>query len=574
MTGVASRLLVAHRQAAAAPDLRAVADLLAAAVHEGLGASAVLLVVWEPLSRDVRCAVAAGAAAAGDRALLRAAAQLADSATRGWAVRATGSAPAADEVLASTGGSHLLVAPLQDARGDDLGVLLAALPAPPADVDAEQVVASVGSELLRALRDEQLQRRALYDLATGLPGGVLFEAAVADALGSEPEVAVLLVSVDQLVAVARSFGRVVADELARKVAARLLVSAGPARTVARLPQGFGLLVRGARGSAAAAADAVTAALQEPWVVGPRSVRSTCRGGLAVAGQGATPAGLLEQAETALAEAGRRPRGGWVRYGSGLTASAHQELELETLLQAAVAAGDLHVRYQPQVEVSGGRVTGAEALVRWHRPEGVVTPDQFIPAAEASGVIVDIDRWVMREALMQARAWSDAGMAPLRMAVNVSSRTLSAPGFTGWVIDAVEEAGLPPDRVEVEITESLELLEAEDAVAKLTDLRERGLHIALDDFGTGYSNVGRLRSLPVDRVKIDQSFVRGIAAGGDGEALCTAVIGLARTLDLDVIAEGVETVEQLAVLEARGCAEFQGYLKSPPVPPEAFVELVG
>ncbi|MDP3714093.1 MAG: GGDEF domain-containing phosphodiesterase [Mycobacteriales bacterium] len=581
-TTTAELLLVAHRRASAAQDVRGVLDIMAEAGRLGLDAACVVLAVWEPLSRDVRCCVSSGAPAGTDAGLARAVAALSVSADGEGRLVRSGDDPLADQVLSSVGGSALLVLPLLDGRGDELGTLVAAVEddggrRTPRDPDVVQMHASALAEVVRALRGEHLQRRALYDAATGLPGPVLFEAAIADALsGSEGgEVTLLLVSVDQLQSVARSFGRVVADELARKVTARLLITAGAARwSVGRLPQGFGLLVQGAPGSAADAAARVVSALEQPWVVGRRSVRSTCRVGLATAPAGGTPALLLQHAEAALGEALRRPRGGLVAYGAGLTARAHEELLLETEMQAALGAGEFHVRYQPQVQVGTGRVVGAEALVRWQRESGMVTPARFIPAAEATGVIVDIDRWVLREALRQSRAWLDSGLAPLRMAVNISSRTLAAPGFRSWVVDAMAESRLDPDQVEVEVTESLELLEGEEAVVDLRALRELGVHVALDDFGTGYSNVGRLRSLPVDRVKIDQSFVQGIAEGGDGEALCSAVIGLARTLDLDVIAEGVETLQQLAVLEQRGCTEFQGYLKSPPVLPEAFALLVG
>ena len=563
-------LLAAHRRACSADDLRAAMGVIVEAAVAGLPARGAVLVVWEPLSRSPRATVVSGAAGGREEGLARAASSLVDA---GPVVsRDAGALPA--QVLDALGGDLLVVLPLVGARSEELGVLLAAVDERSGDLltGLAEVRDSAVAEVSRALRSEQLRQRALYDAATGLPGPVLLEAAIADALGSPVRPAVLLVAVDQLQSVARSFGRVVADELARKVAARLLVAAGPGRwTVARLPQGFAVLVPEHDD---AVAGALVTALEEPWVVGRRSVRSTIRVGVAVAGPSSTPALLVEQAEAALAEAARLPQGGWVAYGSRLTAVAHEELLLETMLQAALAADELSLRYQPQVDVATGRVTGAEALVRWHRDSGVVTPDRFLPAAERTGVIVEIDRWVVRAALRQARQWLDAGVGPLRMGVNASTRTLASPGFVDCVASALAESGLRPDDVEVEVTESLELLEGDSALRQLGALRDLGVHVALDDFGTGYSNVGRLRALPVDRVKIDRSFVQGIADGGDGEALCAAVIGLARTLDLDVIAEGVETPEQLAVLEARGCAQFQGYLKSPPVPADAFPALVG
>jgi EAL domain-containing protein (putative c-di-GMP-specific phosphodiesterase class I) len=281
--------------------------------------------------------------------------------------------------------------------------------------------------------------------------------------------------------------------------------------------------------------------------------------------------LVERAEAALDAALTSLRGGAATYGPHLAATAHESLVLETLLQAALSSAELRVRYQPQVDVGSGAVTGAEALVRWLRPSGVVTPDRFIPAAEASGVIVELDRWVLAEACRQARQWSQQGR-PLRMACNVSSMTLAAPGFSASVLAELDASGLAPELLEIEITESLSLFEGDGAVRELTVLRDHGVHVAIDDFGTGYSNVGRLRQLPVDRVKIDQSFVRDIAEG-DGAAICSVIVGLAHALELDVIAEGVETDEQLRVLSGLGCEEFQGYLASPPLEPAEFESLL-
>ncbi|MDX6223629.1 MAG: hypothetical protein QOE64_5, partial [Frankiales bacterium] len=304
----------------------------------------------------------------------------------------------------------------------------------------------------------------------------------------------------------------------------------------------------------------------------RNVRSTCRIGLAEREPGISSDELLERAQAALDAAVALPRAEVVTYGPQLANDAHERLVLETLLQAAVRSGELRVCYQPQVDVVSGQIMGAEALVRWRRPSGLVTPDRFIPAAEATGVIVDIDRWVLAAACRQAQEWVTAGHTPLRIAVNISSRTLALPGFAEVVMAELELSGLAPDQLEIEITETLSLFQGDEAVRELSVLRRHGVHVAIDDFGTGYSNVGRLRELPVDRVKIDQSFVRDIA-GADGGAICSVIVGLARTLELDVIAEGVETAEQLAILGALGCAEYQGYLVSPPVDAAEFERIV-
>ena len=565
-------LLELHCQAAQADSLRAALEVVGDQLRAGLELAWVLTLVRDPFTLDVRCGVVSGgtADAAG---LLRLAADLKDDDVVSQSVTAQ-SGPGFAALLTAGDVEGAAMLPLRDATGEGLGFALLAGPAA-ASLSPEQraqVAASVSTEVERATRDEGMRRRALYDVATGLPGPLLLDD-VLRAVSADNEVALLLVAVDQLRAVSRSFGRAAGNEMQRKVAARLLVAGGAgAWSVYRLPGGLGVLTVGPPGTAEAAADSIMEAMKEPWVLGRRSVRSTCRIGMAIRREGQIGDSLVECAEAALDVAATRLRAGVVLHGPEMTASAHESLVLETLLQAGLKSGELRVRYQPQVEMASGQVVGAEALVRWQRPSALVTPDRFIPAAEASGLIVDLDRWVLRTACRQAKDWLDAGWPSLRMAVNVSSRTLAAPGFAASVIADLELSGLDPDQLEVEITETLALFEGEEAVRELTLLREHGVHVAIDDFGTGYSNVGRLRELPIDRVKIDQCFVRDIG-GEDGGAICEVIVGLARTLHLDVIAEGVETEEQRAFLDNLGCLEFQGYLRSPPVEPADFEQLL-
>jgi len=565
------RLIELHRAAAQATSLRAALEATTESLRTAFDATWVVAVVWEPMTRGVRCSVVSGPGEQTSVLLLRAVADLQDVDV------ATGVMTGGPlSTLLQIGGSDRgAVVVVQHPDQEVTGLLVAGLGATtPTDGQLAEVQHSVTVEIGRASREERDQRRALYDAATGLPGPLLLDAVV-QAADPSKEVALLLVSVDQLQSVLRSFGRAAGNEMLRKVAARLLVAGGAgAWSAYRLPRGLGVLTVGPAGTAAAAADTILAAMQEPWLVGRRSVRSTCRIGVVRSdGESSSAAVLVERAESALDAALASPRAGVVEYGPHLAATAHQNLVLETLLQAALASGELHVRYQPQVDVRTGLVRGAEALVRWHRPSGIVTPDRFIPAAEASGVIVDIDRWVLKEACRQAQQWVDEGRQPLRMACNISSLTLASPGFADAVLAELTVSGLAPGQLEVEITETLSLFEGEEAIRELTVLRNHGVHVAIDDFGTGYSNVSRLRDLPVDRVKIDQSFVRDIvigvapegdADGGDGGAICSVIVDLARTLHLDVIAEGVETAEQLSFLGRLGCAEFQGYLVSPPV----------
>ena len=558
---LSAALLSVHREGARTGSPRDALQAAAGILRAALGCRWVLATAWDPMTMRTRFSVLDGVA--GDAApLLR----LAADPTIVSAALAPATRDLAQDLLRKEGGcAAARTVVLAEAGADPLGMLVLGLDGePPPEAELDQVAATVTAELVRAVRAESETRRALYDAATGLPGPLLLDA-VLQAADPDAEVALLLVSVDQLQAVSRSFGRAVGNEMLRKVAARLLVAGGAgAWSAYRLPRGLGVLTVGHPGTAAAATDTILAAMQEPWQLGRRSVRSTCRIGVALRSDDTASAEVLvEQAEAALDAALARPRAGAVTYGREIAASAHENLVLETLLQAALRSGELVVRYQPQIDVANGGINGAEALVRWHRPSGVVTPDRFIPAAEATGVIVDIDRWVLRESCRQAQRWVDQGRPPIRVACNISSLTLAAPGFAEGVLAELASSGLAPGLLEVEITETLSLFEGDEAVQELAVLRRHGVHVAIDDFGTGYSNVARLRELPVDRVKIDQSFVRDIA-DGDGAAICSVIVGLARTLDLDVIAEGVETPEQLAFLDGLGCAEFQGYLASPPV----------
>jgi predicted signal transduction protein with EAL and GGDEF domain len=571
-TDLARSLLDVHRAGARASSVHEALQSAATSLRTALAVPWVLAVVWEPMSTRVRCSLVDGVGAEASARLL------------GLAADWTGSPPSPTMVteddrdfgaaLRATGVGRAAVVPLVETGNDPFGVLLIALSHRSfAPAELAEIGTTVTGETSRAIREEQTQRRALYDAATGLPGPLLLDAVVA-AADADLETALLLVSVDQLQSVSRSLGRATGNEMLRKVAARLLVAGGAgAWSAYRLARGLGVLTVGPAGTADAAAGTILRAMEAPWILGRRSVRSTCRIGVAVRDDPTLSSDvLIERAEAALDVALARPRGGVATFGPELTASAHQNLVLETLLQAALRSDELRVRYQPQVDVETRVVTGAEALVRWVRPSGLVTPDRFIPAAEATGVIVDIDRWVLHAACAQAQKWVDAGRPPLRMACNVSSMTLATPGFASHVLTELDTSGLAPDLLEIEITESRSLFEGGECVRELSVLRDRGVHVAIDDFGTGYSNVGRLRELPVDRVKIDQSFVRDIASG-EGAAMCSVIVGLARTLDLDVIAEGVETDEQLAVLSDLGCAEFQGYLVSPPVDAAAFEELL-
>jgi EAL domain-containing protein (putative c-di-GMP-specific phosphodiesterase class I) len=258
----------------------------------------------------------------------------------------------------------------------------------------------------------------------------------------------------------------------------------------------------------------------------------------------------------------------VGYADGMAQAAERRAELQQDLTLATGAGQLEVYYQPVVRLADGRTTGYEALVRWHHPQrGLVPPAEFVPLAEETGAIVEIGRWVLREAVAQGAAWSAESDGPLRMAVNLSPRQLLDGDVVTDVVAALRDSGLPAGQLTLEVTEGVLVRDVDRAVAQLTGLRELGVTIAIDDFGTGFAGLSYLRRLPADILKIDRSFVADLPAGGSSATLIASILELARTLGLDVVAEGVETEDQRAALAALDCRWAQGYLFARPQPAE-------
>jgi EAL domain-containing protein (putative c-di-GMP-specific phosphodiesterase class I) len=254
--------------------------------------------------------------------------------------------------------------------------------------------------------------------------------------------------------------------------------------------------------------------------------------------------------------------------------AVERQSIEENLRRALERQEFALHYQPKINLRTGEISGAEALLRWMHPvRGPVSPAQFIPVAEDCGLILPIGQWVLREACKQARAWVDAGLPLAAMAVNISSMEFREDNFIESVFTTLSETGLDPKSLELELTESVLMKRAESAASILKTLRARGVHIAVDDFGTGYSSLSYLRKFPIDALKIDQSFVRQITSAPDDTTIVTAVVSMGRSLKLRVVAEGVETQEELAFLQARLCDEAQGYYFSHPVPPQQFAKLL-
>jgi predicted signal transduction protein with EAL and GGDEF domain len=368
-----------------------------------------------------------------------------------------------------------------------------------------------------------------------------------------------------------TLGHAVGDELLRVVGARLAGRCPSCALLVRLGgDEFAVLLpdTDAVGAAGVAARLITA-FEEPFTLGHRQVRLAGSIGVAPAAEGAHDAGgLLRDADLAMYAAKNAGRGRAVLFAPEMRSEANERAALESELREAVEREQLTVAYQPLVELDTGRCVGAEALVRWHhRERGFIPPDVFIPVAEDSDLVVELGRSVLRHACADAARWVAAlpADAPFEIAVNLSVRQLEHPDLVAHVVEALQSAGLPPTRLVVEVTESVFLDDAGAGLDALTDLRALGVRVALDDFGTGYSSLGYLQRFAVDILKIDRRFVSTLGQGDGQPELAAAIIGLAHSLHVDVVAEGIEKPCQGNRLRELGCRLGQGYLFARPGP---------
>jgi EAL domain-containing protein (putative c-di-GMP-specific phosphodiesterase class I) len=284
--------------------------------------------------------------------------------------------------------------------------------------------------------------------------------------------------------------------------------------------------------------------------------------------------LLQRADAAMYQVKRAGRHDFRFFTAAMQQRAARHLQVVNALRYALERDQMHVVYQPQVSLKTGRIVGAEALLRWSTPElGMVSPAEFIPAAEESGLIVSIGDWVLRQAVRQARQWLDAGLPPLVMAVNLSAIQFRTTDLPSHVAQVLYEEGLPPEYLELELTEGVAVQDPQGAIATMNQLHDRGIRMSIDDFGTGFSSLSHLKKFKVYKLKIDQSFVRDISTDSEDKAIVSAIINMARSLGLTTIAEGVETTAQLDFLREQDCDEMQGYHFSKPLLPDAFRALL-
>jgi diguanylate cyclase (GGDEF)-like protein/PAS domain S-box-containing protein len=434
----------------------------------------------------------------------------------------------------------------------------------------------------RRRAEERIQYQAYHDALTGLPNRLLLRDRLTQSIGhahrQDRLLAVMFLDVDHFKLINDTLGHAVGDRLLKGLAERLSACVREDDTVARMGGDEFTFVFGGMTKpedAARMAEKVLRAVAEPFDLDGRDLRVTASLGIAVhPGDGDDPDGLLQSADAAMYRAKEQGRNNYQLCTPGMNDRALERMALEGELRRALEGHELLLHYQPLVQAATGKVVGTEALVRWQHPKrGLLMPDEFIPVAEESRLILPLGSWVLRVACRQLRAWHDAGFGDLRMSVNISARQFQQAGLVGQVREALEGASLEPRHLELEITESIAMSNVAWTAEVLEALRATGIRISIDDFGTGQSSLSYLKHFPLSTLKIDRSFVRDIALDPEDEAIASAVIALAHVLGLSVVAEGVETEAQLDFLRRAGCEEYQGYLFSRPVSPDALGQLL-
>ena len=446
-------------------------------------------------------------------------------------------------------------------------------------------------ELVR--HGEELRTLAYFDSLTGLGNRLLFSQRLADALAvarrHDRKLAILYTDIDRFKRVNDTLGHAAGDQLLCGVSSRLqdclrgsdlIASAGdPALgSVARLGgDEFTILITdiSQEGDAGKVAHRILEALREPIPIGDHQIYATLSMGIAIFPiDGEDPATLLKNADTAMYSAKQNGKNHFQYYTKSMNEIASARLALEGALHRAVELNQLVLHYQPQVDIRTAALTGVEALVRWQHPDrGLIPPGDFISIAEECGLIMPIGEWVIRTACAQLKAWSEMGLPLKHISVNVSAKQFQQPSFIRVVKQALDDFGLQPGALVIEITETALMSNEEEAIGRLAELRALGVGLSIDDFGTGYSSLAYLKRFPVQALKIDRSFIQDLPENSHNAAITHTIIALAQSLNLNVIAEGVETNEQRQFLVEQGCREMQGCLIAPALPGDVFVEFL-
>lgn len=432
------------------------------------------------------------------------------------------------------------------------------------------------------LAEKQLGQMAHYDNLTSLPNRTLFRERLQDALQFAKRcdhlVAVLVVALDRFKVINDTLGHAAGDTVLIQVAKRLATQIRQSDTIARLGgDEFAVILPITENSldAASVALKLIESLNVPLHLDGQEIFVSVSIGIALQGpEVKDPDILLRNADRAMYRAKELGRNNYQFFRPELDKTVGGQLRLETELRRALQHGQFLLFYQPKVSCKSGKIVGAEALLRWQHPErGLVSPQEFVPALEETGLILQVGNWSLWTACMQAQAWHAAGLAELSVAVNLSARQLYAPGLEDAVRKALSESGLDPCYLELEITESMLMQNVHQAIATLTRLKSMGIGLSIDDFGTGYSSLSYLKRFPLDSLKVDRSFVQDITVDANDASITRAVIAMAHRLQLNVVAEGVETRGQLAMLIRNKCDVIQGYFFSKPVPANELAQMV-
>jgi diguanylate cyclase (GGDEF)-like protein len=463
----------------------------------------------------------------------------------------------AANIIVSSGMHHMLTGLLVTRNGKYLGV-------------------ANGQDLLNIItkrKQAELFYLAHFDHLTGVPNRSLFvdriNQAILDAQRSGDLVALLFVDVDRFKSINDSLGHTCGDAFLRILVNRLRIAARKSDTVARMGgDEFVILMDNISdtGSANLVAQRILDSMQTPADVLGHSLVVTVSIGIAIYPRDGTDIStLLAKADAAMYEAKTAGRNGCCVYSDSNGLFDPSRLSLERDLREAIDNGELMLYYQPQVDLATRQILGVEALVRWPHPvRGMISPAEFIPVAEECGLIVRLGEWVLRQACHQLREWDASGFPPMRMCINVSAVQFHREGFMSVLKSALEDSGVNPSLIELELTESLLMLNVDTVLETLEEIRSLGVSLAIDDFGTGFSSLSYLRRFPINRLKIDQSFVRDIEHTPANESITKAIVALAESLSLDIVAEGIEKLSEQTVLEKLGCTEGQGYLFAKPL----------
>ena len=444
--------------------------------------------------------------------------------------------------------------------------------------DSEAIFANVRDVTDRKRSEEKLDRLAHHDALTSLPNRLLFgdrlSQRIAQARRDDSSLAVMFLDLDRFKVINDSLGHNAGDELLRQVACRLKDSVRESDTVARMGgDEFTILVGGlhARRDAERVANHILERMAEPFTVGSRGLFVSTSIGISVyPSDGHDVETMVRNADTAMYRAKEQGRNNYQFYTETLNAAAMERMTLEQSLRKAVENNELLLHYQPRVDIRTGEILGAEALIRWQHPDmGLVSPARFIPLAEETGLIVPISAWVLQAACRQARDWHDADLPPVCISVNVSTSEFRGADLPDSVARVLRESEIDPSLLEIEMTEGAVMRDPDQAVRVLHELKDMGVRISIDDFGTGYSSLSYLTKFPIDAVKIDKSFVSNLTDNPDDAAIAGAVVAMAHSLDLVVVAEGVETLEQLDFLRSLNCDEVQGYFVARPCSADDF-----